>query len=171
MAATRKKKESAERPRTAESKKKPAGSSGSAPSGRKSSPAVYTDPDLRDRLKAEIRAGDKGGEPGQWSARKSQLLASAYKEAGGGYKKGPKAKTDAQKGLDEWTEQDWTTRDGEPAGRDGETARYLPEAAWQELTPAQRRATDRKKKAASREGQQHVANTPAARRARKKATS
>ena len=136
--------------------------------GRKSSPAVYTDPELRDRLKAEIQAGDKGGQPGQWSARKSQLLASEYKKAGGGYKK---AKTESQKGLDEWTAEAWTTRDGEPAIRDGETVRYLPEKAWEELTPAQRTATDSKKRAASREGQQYVANTQAAKRARKKATS
>lgn len=138
--------------------------------GRKSSPAVYTDPELRDRLKAKIQAGDKGGEPGQWSARKSQLLASEYKKAGGGYKKS-KAKTEAQKSLDQWTDEGWTTRDGEPAARDGETARYLPEKAWEELTPAQRKATDAKKRAASRKGKQHVANTGAAKKARKKATS
>ena len=138
--------------------------------GHKSSTAVYTDPELRDSLKAEVQAGDKGGEPGQWSARKSQLLASEYKKAGGGYK-GDKAKTEDQKSLDEWTAEGWTTRDGEPANRDGETARYLPEKAWEELTPAQRSATDAKKRAASREGQQYVANTQAAKRARKKATS
>ena len=80
-------------------------------------------------------------------------------------------KSEDQKGLDEWTAEGWTTRDGEPAIRDGETARYLPEKAWEELTPAQRKATDSKKRAASREGQQHVANTQAAKRARKKATS
>ena len=33
-----------------------------------------------------IKAGSKGGGPGQWSARKAQMLASAYKKAGGGYK-------------------------------------------------------------------------------------
>jgi hypothetical protein len=33
-----------------------------------------------------IKAGGKGGAPGQWSARKAQMLASAYKKAGGGYK-------------------------------------------------------------------------------------
>ncbi len=138
--------------------------------GRKSSPAVYTDSELRDRLKAEIQDGDKGGEPGQWSARKSQLLASEYKKAGGGYKE-DKVKTEDQKGLDKWTAERWTTRDGKPAIRDGETARYLPEKAWEELTPAERRATDVKKRAASREGQQYVANTQVAKRARKKATS
>ena len=138
--------------------------------GHKSSPVVYTHPELRDRLKVEIQDGNKGGEPGQWSARKSQLLASEYKKAGGGYNEG-KAKTEDQKSLDEWTAEAWTTRDGKPAIRDGETARYLPEKAWEELTPAQQRATDSKKRAASREGQQYVANTQAAKQARKKATS
>ena len=46
---------------------------------------VYTDPALRECLKAEIIAGDKGGRPGQWSAPKAQLLTRAYEEAGGGY--------------------------------------------------------------------------------------
>lgn len=30
----------------------------------------YTDPDLRDEVKEEVHASDKGGRPGQWSARK-----------------------------------------------------------------------------------------------------
>jgi len=30
----------------------------------------YTDPDLREEIKEEVKAGDKGGKPGQWSARK-----------------------------------------------------------------------------------------------------
>jgi len=38
--------------------------------------------------------GPKGGKPGQWSARKAQLLASEYKEAGGGYKGGKGEKTE-----------------------------------------------------------------------------
>ena len=53
---------------------------------------AYTKPELRERLKARIKAGSKGGKPGQWSARKAQLLAKAYKEKGGGYK-GGKAST------------------------------------------------------------------------------
>jgi hypothetical protein len=46
----------------------------------------YTKPALRKRLFARIKAGSKGGAAGQWSARKAQMLAKAYKEAGGGYK-------------------------------------------------------------------------------------
>ncbi len=34
----------------------------------------YTDPELREKIKEEIKQSDKGGKKGQWSARKSQLL-------------------------------------------------------------------------------------------------
>ena len=44
----------------------------------------YTDPELRDEVKEEIHQGDKGGAPGQWSARKAQMMASEYKKRGGG---------------------------------------------------------------------------------------
>lgn len=46
----------------------------------------YTKPGMRKRLFNKIKAGSKGGKPGQWSARKAQFLAKQYKEAGGGYK-------------------------------------------------------------------------------------
>ena len=46
----------------------------------------YTKPELRRRLFNKIKAGSRGGKPGQWSARKAQLLALEYKKAGGGYR-------------------------------------------------------------------------------------
>jgi len=46
----------------------------------------YTQPTKRKQIFNRIKAGGKGGAPGQWSARKAQMLASAYKKAGGGYK-------------------------------------------------------------------------------------
>tara|TARA_R100000655_G_scaffold1920_5_gene7206 strand:- start:1568 stop:1756 length:189 start_codon:yes stop_codon:yes gene_type:complete len=46
----------------------------------------YTKPTLRKRLFYRIKAGSKGGRAGQWSGRKAQLLARAYKKAGGGYR-------------------------------------------------------------------------------------
>jgi hypothetical protein len=46
----------------------------------------YTKPTMRKNLFNRIKSGSKGGKPGQWSARKAQLLASEYKKAGGGYK-------------------------------------------------------------------------------------
>lgn len=46
----------------------------------------YTKPGMRKRLFEQIKSGGKGGAPGQWSARKAQMLALQYKKAGGGYK-------------------------------------------------------------------------------------
>ena len=46
----------------------------------------YTKPTMRKNLFNRIKAGSKGGNPGQWSARKAQLLASEYKKKGGGYR-------------------------------------------------------------------------------------
>ena len=46
----------------------------------------YTKPGLRKRIFNRIKAGSKGGAPGQWSARKAQMTAMAYKKAGGGYR-------------------------------------------------------------------------------------
>jgi hypothetical protein len=46
----------------------------------------YTNPAMRKRMFERIKAGSKGGNAGQWSARKAQLLAKRYKANGGGYK-------------------------------------------------------------------------------------
>ena len=67
----------------------------------------YTKPALRERIKKRITAGSKGGKPGQWSARKAQMVAAAYKKAGGGYKGGKGKK---QKDLKRWGKEKWMTR-------------------------------------------------------------
>jgi len=46
----------------------------------------YTKPTMRKRLFESIKAGGKGGRPGQWSALKAQMLAKQYKAKGGGYR-------------------------------------------------------------------------------------
>lgn len=46
----------------------------------------YTKPEMRKTLFEKIKAGTKGGDPNEWSARKAQLLAVEYKKKGGGYK-------------------------------------------------------------------------------------
>jgi hypothetical protein len=126
----------------------------------------YTDPELRARLKEEIKAGDRGGRPGQWSARKSQLLTSEYEKAGGGYRHEGE-RTEAQRHLEQWTDQAWRTQDGSAGARGAEgTSRYLPDAAWQLLSEEERQATDRPKRDAD---EQHVPNTEAAKQARKAA--
>lgn len=83
---------------------------------------MYTDPELRERLEARILAGDDGGRPGKWSARKAQLLAARYERMGGGYL-GPKS--EAQKHLERWTRERWRTADRKKARRGKTTSRDL----------------------------------------------
>jgi len=45
----------------------------------------YTKPSMRKRIFEKVKAGGKGGRPGQWSARKAQMVAKEYKAKGGGY--------------------------------------------------------------------------------------
>src|SRR4051794_23120712 len=133
----------------------------------------YTDPDLRARLKDEVQAGDKGGKAGQWSARKAQLLTAAYEREGGGYL-GEKDAT--QQHLSEWTHEDWQTSDGSETARTGTdeerggaSRRYLPKAAWDELSDDEKRQTDAAKAEGSARGEQFVPNTDAAAKAARRA--
>ncbi len=115
---------------------------------------------------ARVKAGSKGGKPGQWGARKAQLATLMYKKAGGKYSG---RKTKAQKSLSKWTKEKWRTSDGKPAERKGGTTRYLPDKAWKSLSSAEKAATNRKKRQGSRAGRQFVANTKAAKAAGKRA--
>lgn len=124
----------------------------------------YTKPDLRRRLKEEIKQSDKGGQPGQWSARKSQMLVQEYEKQGGGYRQDER--DEAARSLQEWTEQNWQTMDGEGQARaDGMTKRYLPEAVWNRLSDKEKREAERTKEKGSKEGEQYVDWTPAIARA------
>ena len=127
-----------------------------------SDPNKYTKPELRDKIKHEVMEGDKGGKPGQWSARKAQLVATEYEHQGGGFKGG---KDEGQKSLTKWGEEDWHTSDGQKAEREGGTTRYLPDAAWEKLSPEEKAKTNRKKQEGSRKGKQFVANTEPAKEA------
>jgi hypothetical protein len=111
----------------------------------------YTKPELRERIKDRVMAGSDGGKPGQWSARKAQLVAQKYEAAGGGYSG---AKTDGQKSLSKWTDEKWGTKSGKPSEQTGE--RYLPEKARKALTPAEYAATTRAKREGTAKGKQFV---------------
>ncbi len=130
----------------------------------------YTHPELREEIKEEIKASDKGGKEGQWSARKSQLLTQEYEKRGGGYK-GEKGQS--QKNLEKWTEEEWQTREGDADARqdDGETTRYLPKKAWEQMSEEEKEETERRKREGSRQGRQYVPNTDEARQARKEAAA
>jgi hypothetical protein len=56
------------------------------PESRVNEAGVYTKPGMRKQLFERIKAGGKGGRPGQWSARKAGMLAKEYKAKGGGYR-------------------------------------------------------------------------------------
>jgi hypothetical protein len=58
-----------------------------------------------------------------------------------------------QQDLKKWTDQKWRTSDGTPS--EGKK-RYLPDAAWKALTPAQKAATNAAKAEGNRQGKQHV---------------
>lgn len=60
----------------------------------------------------------------------------------------------SQKSLKAWTKQKWRTSDGKPSkGK----KRYLPDAAWKALTPAEKKATNAAKAKGNAKGKQHVA--------------
>jgi hypothetical protein len=131
---------------------------------------AYTKPGLRKRIIQRVKASGKGGKPGQWSARKAQIVAQKYKAAGGGYKGGKKK---AQKSLSKWTKQKWRTKSGKPStqGPKATGERYLPEKAIKSLSASEYAATSRKKREGTRKGKQFVKNTAAAQKASKKARS
>jgi len=108
-----------------------------------------SNPSLWKSVVAKVKAGSKGGDPGEWSARKAQLAVAIYKKRGGKYK-GSKSPSNS---LAKWTKQKWTTSDGKPSkGK----KRYLPEKAWKSLTAAEKASTNRAKAEGNRKGEQFV---------------
>lgn len=76
---------------------------------------------------------------GRWSARKSQLLAREYEKRG----------------------------DADARQESGETKRYLPKRAWENMSEEEKRETEKKKREGSRKGEQYVPNTAEAKEARR----
>lgn len=113
------------------------------------STAKKTNPSKWKRIVAAVKAGTKGGRAGQWSARKAQIATARYKKSGGGYKGAKKASNS----LSKWSKQKWRTSDGSKS--EGKK-RYLPDAAWKSLSPAEKRATNRAKAAGNKKGKQFV---------------
>jgi hypothetical protein len=114
---------------------------------------AYTKPELRKRIKNRVMAGSKGGKPGQWSARKAQIVAQKYKKAGGGYSG---SKTSKQKSLSKWTKEKWGTKSGKPStqGSKATGERYLPKKAREKLSAAEYAKTSAKKREDMRKGKQ-----------------
>lgn len=119
--------------------------------------AIYSNNKLRENIKNKILNSSKGGNPGQWSARKAQLLAKEYKSSGGKYKSKP---TKPQKSLNKWTKEKWTTKSGKPSLVTGE--RYLPKAAINNMSSQAYSATTKAKRLGMKENKQFVNQTPKA---------
>ncbi len=116
--------------------------------------AEKTDPSKWKAIVSRVKSGTKGGDPGEWSARKAQLATQLYKKSGGGYK-GPKSSDNS---LAKWTDQKWRTSDGTPS--EGKK-RYLPDKAWGALSVSEKAATNRAKAAGNKAGKQFVAQPKA----------
>jgi hypothetical protein len=114
-----------------------------------SATAERTDPKLWEKVKKKVTAGDKGGEKGEWSARKAQLATQEYKKAGGGYE----GKKDPHNSLTEWGKEEWGTKSGKKSGDTHE--RYLPKKAREALSDEEYKRTTAKKRADTRKGKQH----------------
>ena len=103
------------------------------------------------RIVASVKSGSAGGRPGQWSARKAQLATARYKKAGGGYK----GKKSVSNKLSKWSKQKWDyVSKGDKKKPKSKRGRYLPESVRKSLSPAEKAATNRKKRAASAKGKQ-----------------
>lgn len=103
--------------------------------------AKKTDPELWETVKQDITDADKGGEPGQWSARKAQMAVQEYKSRGGGYEDDGPDQDDTD--LHQWTQEDWGTKSGGHSGDTGE--RYLPAKVRMILTEDEyARSTEKK---------------------------
>lgn len=114
------------------------------------STAVKTNPALWERIVKRVKAGSKGGDRGEWSARKAQLAVALYKKAGGGYR----GKKSADNSLSKWSKQNWTTKSGKPSSVTGE--RYLPKKAIDALTSSEYARTSRAKRAGTKKSKQFV---------------
>ena len=114
------------------------------------STAKKTNPSLWKSIVAGVKAGSKGGDAGEWSARKAQIAVQRYKSRGGGYS-GSKSPSNS---LAKWTKQKWRTSDGTKSGG---TKRYLPDAAWTSLSASEKAATNAAKARGNAAGKQFVA--------------
>jgi hypothetical protein len=112
--------------------------------------AVKKDPAKWKSIVSSVKASGKGGDPGEWSARKAQLATQKYKASGGSYVGLKKA----DNSLSNWSDQKWRTSDNTPS--EGKK-RYLPEKAWSSLSSGEKAATNKAKAEGNASGKQFVA--------------
>lgn len=112
--------------------------------------AIKTNPTLWKRVVSSVKAGEKGGPKGKWSARKAQLAVAKYKKAGGGYKGHKSSSND----LTKWTREEWgyVNKEDEKKPR-SKRGRYLPKKVRNSLSPSEKAATNKEKREANKKRQ------------------
>jgi hypothetical protein len=101
--------------------------------------AKRTNPKLWEQVKSVVKRGSKGGKPGKWSARKSQLAVAMYKKRGGRYI----GKKDPCNSLTKWSKEKWGyVRGSNPKKHKG---RYLPKVVRDSLSAKERREENKRK--------------------------
>ncbi len=120
---------------------------------RKKTTAKRTNEALWKRVVRQVKEGDKGGAPGQWSARKAQLAVALYKKRGGRYR----GKRSPNNSLTRWSKQKWRTKSGKPStvGPRATGERYLPSKAIKKLSAKEYQKTTAAKRRATRKGKQY----------------
>lgn len=113
---------------------------------------LRTNEALWKRIVAKVKKGSKGGNPGQWSARKAQMAVRMYKEQGGGYRNS----RSSNNSLVRWTKQKWRTKSGRNSvqGSRASGERYLPDRAIKRLSDAEYKQTSLRKRKSIRKGKQ-----------------
>lgn len=114
--------------------------------------AIKKDPIKWKRIVASVKAGGKGGRPGQWSARKAQMATQRYKASGGKYT-GAKGSDNS---LRKWTKEKWGTKSGHNStqGKDATGERYLPEQKRNHMSKEEYKKTSDKKRRDTKKGKQ-----------------
>ncbi len=106
---------------------------------KKNNKVIRSKPQLWERIKKKIKRGSKGGPPGKWSARKSQLAVKEYKKRGGKYR----SKKNKCNSLTRWTKQRWDYVKGSSPKK--HRGRYLPLKVRNMLTKKERSRENRLK--------------------------
>lgn len=107
---------------------------------------------LWEKIVEEVRADEKGGKKGEWSARKAQMAVRIYKERGGGY-----TTKKSENSLEKWTKQDWDYVNPSDAKKPrDQRGRYLPASVREKLTKSEKAETNRKKREATKKGKQYA---------------
>ena len=112
-----------------------------------------TDEKAWQRIVKRVKAGSKGGKPGQWSAIKANLATTQYKEEM--KRKGKKpyvGSKSASNSLTKWNKEKWRTKSGKPSLKTGE--RFLPSKAIKSLSKKEYQETSAKKRKDTKKGKQ-----------------